>query len=173
MNSLKTRMAAILIAVSAAAVGLIANFEGFSPTVYKDAVNVNTIGYGHTGKDVKPGMTITRTQAKALLVKDADKHWEQARQYIKVPISQHEADAYASFVYNVGVGNFARSTLLKKLNQGRYSEACAELKKWVYAGGKRLKGLVRRREAEYRMCTGHDLKLSYAPANDWTYRLVA
>lgn len=142
------------IAVSATAIGLIAGYEGFVDHTYTDAVGVKTIGYGHTGADVKAGQTITRKAAEELLVKDADRHWKQARKYIKVPLYQHEADAYASFVFNVGVGNFRNSTLLKKLNAGDYAGACAQLKKWVYAGGKKLPGLVKRREAEYRMCMG-------------------
>ncbi len=143
------------ITVSAVAIAAIDSYEGFFDIPYTSVAGVKTIGYGHTGKDVKAGQTITEPEAKALLVKDANQHWQQARKYIKVPISQHEADAYASFVFNVGVTNFRNSTLLKKLNQGDYAGACAQLKRWVYAGGKKVKGLVNRREAEYRMCVGN------------------
>lgn len=142
------------IAVSVAAIGLIAGYEGFVDHTYVDAVGVKTIGFGHTGPDVKAGQTVTRKAAEELLVRDADAHWEQARKYIRVPLFQHEADAYASFIFNVGVGSFRSSTLLKRLNSGDYSGACAQLKRWVYAGGKRLNGLVKRREAEYRLCMG-------------------
>lgn len=146
------QLAKKIAAVSAVCVGLIAAYEGFVDHTYTDAVGVKTIGYGHTGKDVKSGQKITKDAAKALLESDANKHWSQISQYIKVPISQSEAEAYTSFAYNVGVGNFKNSTLLKKLNQGKYSEACAQLNKWVYAGGKKLPGLVKRRNAEYTLC---------------------
>ncbi len=142
------------IAVSCACIAGIASYEGFVDHTYKDAVGVKTIGYGHTGSDVKDNQKVTRTQARALLVKDAGVHWEAIRQYIKVPLYQYEADAYTSLAYNIGVGNFRRSSLLKKLNKGDYAGACTAIKSWVYAGGKKLKGLVKRREAEYKMCIG-------------------
>ena len=142
------------ITVSAIAIGFIAGKEGFVDHTYTDVAGVKTIGYGHTGKDVQDGQKITRQAATELLVKDANKHWKQARRYIKVPLYQHEADAYASFVFNVGVTNFKNSTLLKKLNAGDYAGACGQLKRWTYAGGRKVKGLVNRREAEYRMCMG-------------------
>ena len=142
------------ITVSAIAIGFIAGKEGFVDHTYTDVAGVKTIGYGHTGKDVQDGQKITRQAATELLVKDANKHWKQARRYIKVPLYQHEADAYASFVFNIGVTNFKNSTLLKKLNAGDYAGACGQLKRWTYAGGRKVKGLVNRREAEYRMCMG-------------------
>lgn len=155
---LNWRKAVVAIGVSGACVAGIAQFEGFSGDAYPDPAqpkngSLVTIGYGHTG-GVKLGDKITRQEAEKLLVKDAEKHWNAIKPYIKVPLYQHEADAYTSFTFNVGVGNFKKSNLLKKLNQSRYSEACAELKKWVYAGGRKLTGLVKRREAEYRMCMG-------------------
>lgn len=140
--------------ISVGCVTSVALYEGFSPSTYKDAVGVPTIGYGHTGPEVKYGDKITRKEAKDLLVKDLNTHWNKAKKYIKVPLYQHEADAYASFTYNVGVSNFKKSTLLKLLNQGRYTEACGQLKKWVYAGGKKLNGLVKRRHSEYLRCMG-------------------
>ena len=142
------------ITVSAIAIGFIAGKEGFVDHTYTDVAGVKTIGYGHTGKDVQDGQKITRQAATELLVKDANKHWKQARRYIKVPLYQHEADAYASFVFNIGVTNFKNSTLLKKLNAGDYAGACGQLKRWTDAGGRKVKGLVNRREAEYRMCMG-------------------
>ena len=149
-NSTKKKIAG----VSVACVALIAAYEGFVGHTYKDPVGIPTIGYGHTGKDVKYGQKITKDEAKTLLQSDATKHWNEASKYIKVEVSQGERDAYTSFIYNVGVGSFKNSTLLKKLNQGKHSEACAELKKWVYAKGKKLPGLVKRRNAEYNMCMG-------------------
>lgn len=131
---------------------LVFKYEGFIDHTYKDVVGVNTIGYGHTGPDVKAGMRISVNEAKSLALIDYQKHWNGIAKYIKVNISQYEAEAYTSFAYNVGVNNFKNSTLLKKLNKGKYVEACGELKKWVYAGGKKLNGLVKRREEEYKLC---------------------
>ena len=103
---------------------------------------------------MKIGDTTTPERAKQQLLKSLDSHADQIRPYIKVPLYQHEFDAYASFAYNVGIGNFKKSTLLKLLNQKRYPEACAQLKRWVYIKGKYSKGLANRRNLEYRVCMG-------------------
>lgn len=143
-----------LAAVSAVAAAAICGFEGYREYAYKDSVGVPTIGYGTT-KGVKMGDKTNRQEAKAFLVRDASVMAKQMQSLIKVPLYQYEWDAYLSFTYNVGIGNFRSSTLLKKLNAGDYSGACSQLKRWVYAGGRKLPGLVKRREAEYRMCMGH------------------
>lgn len=148
------RKPAAMIAISGACIAFIATHEGFVDHTYDDAAGIKTIGYGHTGADVKAGQTITRQDAQELLVKDAQKHWDGIKKYIKVPISQNEADAYTSFAYNVGVNNFKNSTLLKKLNAKDYEGACKQLLRWNRSGGKVLKGLTKRRQAEYKMCIG-------------------
>lgn len=142
-----------LAAVSAVAVAAICGFEGYREYAYKDVAGVPTIGYGTT-KGVKIGDKTTRQEAKAFLVRDTSGMAKQMQTLIKVPLYQHEWDSLLSFTYNVGIGNFRSSTLLKKLNQGDYAGACAQLKRWTYAGGRKVKGLVNRREAEYRMCMG-------------------
>lgn len=138
---------------SAACLVAVANFEGFRGTAYKDAVGVSTIGYGET-KGVSMGDKTTPERALVQLLVSMNDHADQIRPLIKVPLYQHEFDAYTSFAYNVGVGNFKNSTLLKKLNAGDYEGACKELLKWKYAGGKVLPGLVKRRQDEYKMCMG-------------------
>ena len=72
--------------------------------------------------------------------------------YIKVPLSTEEHAAYLSFTYNVGVGNFKSSTLLKLLNKGQRQDDCEQLSRWVFAKGKKLRGLVHRREDEKALC---------------------
>ena len=67
---------------------------------------------------------------------------------VKVPLAQHQFDALVSFVFNLGAGAFAESTLLRELNAGRYDAVPLQLDRWVKAGGKTLEGLVRRRKAE-------------------------
>lgn len=146
-------MTVAALAVSAAGLVAVANFEGFRSEAYKDVAGVPTIGYGETA-GVKMGQTTTPDRALVQLLKSLNNHSDQIKQYIKVPLSQNEFDAYSSFAYNVGVGNFRSSTLLKKLNAGDYEGACSELLKWKYAGGKVQAGLVKRRQEEYRTCMG-------------------
>ena len=147
------RQAAASLAASAAIVAAIATNEGFRSKAYQDVVGVWTIGYGET-KGVKPGDTTTKERALVQLNASVDVHTRGMVNCIKVPISQNEFDAYASFTYNVGVGNFCRSTLVKKLNTGNYEGACKELLNWDYAGGKKWAGLTRRRQEEYKICMG-------------------
>lgn len=140
--------------VSEDAVKLIKRFESFKSKAYIDPVGVWTIGYGTT-KGVKKGMKITRQQAEQMLMEHLDEEVIPAiEKYVKVPLTQPMVDALASFIYNVGVGNFKKSTLLKVLNRGNYKAAQAQFGRWVYGRdrrtGKRIKfkGLVRRRKAE-------------------------
>lgn len=149
----KVRVAAAGLAISGAALVGIAMHEGYVPHAYKDPVGIWTIGFGETA-GVKPGQTTTPIRAMVQLLDSANAIAKGMVACIHVPIAQHEFDAYLSFSYNVGAGAFCRSTLAKKLNEGKYEEACAELKKWVYAGGKVLPGLVNRREQEYKKCMG-------------------
>lgn len=150
---MKVRTAAAGLAISGAALVGIAMHEGYVPHAYKDPVGIWTIGFGETA-GVKPGQTTTPIRAMVQMLDSANAIAKGMVTCIHVPIAQHEFDAYLSFTYNVGAGAFCRSTLAKKLNEGKYEEACAELKKWVYAGGKTLPGLVNRREQEYKKCMG-------------------
>lgn len=150
---MKVRTAAAGLAISGAALVGIAMHEGYVPHAYKDPVGIWTIGFGETA-GVKPGQTTTPIRAMVQMLDSANAIAKGMVACIHVPIAQHEFDAYLSFTYNVGAGAFCRSTLAKKLNEGKYEEACAELKKWVYAGGKVLPGLVNRREQEYKKCMG-------------------
>lgn len=141
------------LAVSAAALVGIATHEGYRGEAYKDAVGVTTIGYGETA-GVKMGDKTTPERALVQLLESTEKHADAIRQCIHVPLYQHEFDAYISLAYNIGTGAFCRSTLVKKLNAKDYAGACEEIRRWNKAGGKVLPGLVKRREAEYKMCKG-------------------
>ncbi|KVL67387.1 lysozyme [Burkholderia ubonensis] len=135
-------------------------FEGCRLTAYQDSVGVWTIGYGHTGPDVYKGLTITQAQAEALLMKDIAKATAAVNRLVTLDragdpdtdglpdLTQEEFDALVDFTFNLGAGNLASSTLLKKLNAGDIEGAAAEFPKWVHAGGKVLAGLVKRRDAE-------------------------
>lgn len=133
---------------------LIAQFEGCELTAYKCPAGVLTIGYGHTGKDVKPGMTITKDKAFELLGQDIVKTETVVNRLLSSQINagnitQGMFDALVSFAYNCGTGNLQKSTLLKKvLANPQDSSIANEFAKWNKAGGRVLPGLVKRRKAE-------------------------
>ncbi|MGV3621975.1 MAG: glycoside hydrolase family protein [Archangium sp.] len=134
-----------------AGLNLIKEFEGLRLTAYRDPVGVLTIGYGHTGSDVKPGMTISQQRAEQLLKNDTGWAQKAVRDTVKVPLTQGQFDALTSFTFNLGAGALRSSTLVKKLNAGDYAGAQNEFGRWVHAGGQVLAGLVRRRAAEAKM----------------------
>src|SRR5574340_220838 len=113
------------LALSAAALVSIALNEGYRGNAYNDGVGVQTIGFGST-QGVKPGDKTTPERALARLLKDANTHSEGIKRCIAVPLYQHEFDAYSSLAYNIGVGAFCGSTLVKRLNTGDYAGACTE-----------------------------------------------
>jgi lysozyme len=123
-------------------------YEGCRLTAYQDQVGVWTIGYGHTGADVTPGLTITQQQAEALLAKDVLTAARCVNSMVKLQLTQGEFDALVDFVFNLGAGNFARSTLLTALNAGDFARAAAQFECWDRAGGIVVAGLLRRRQAE-------------------------
>lgn len=129
------------------AAALVARFEGFSADAYLCPAGVLTIGYGHT-HNVKEGMTITKERAMTLLSLDLFERKKAIEQLVRVPVTEGQVIALLSFVFNVGVGNFEKSTLLKKLNAGNYEGASREFSKWIYANRRPLKGLMDRRKIE-------------------------
>lgn len=127
-------------------------FEGTELQSYRDAVGVWTVCTGHTGADVRPGMTATPEQCDQFLRSDLGVALSAVDRNVDVDIAEPTRASLASFVFNVGAGAFQRSTLLRKLNRGDIVGACNELPRWVYAGGKRLRGLVKRRADERELC---------------------
>jgi len=123
-------------------------FEGCQLTAYQDVAGVWTIGYGHTGPDVTPGLAITQAQAAQLLQQDVASAAACVNQAVTVALNQDEFDALVDFVFNVGRGAFQGSTMLKDLNSADFADAATEFDKWDHAGGKVVAGLLRRREAE-------------------------
>ena len=134
-----------------AGAGTVSYYEGISNKAYLDPVGIWTICYGET-KGVNKGDYKTDEECLDSLAEELTEHHKKMVMYIKTPISQKEEAAYLSFTYNVGVGAFSKSTLLKKLNSGDRVGACNQLLRWDKAGGKRLKGLTLRREAENKLC---------------------
>lgn len=133
--------------INTAGIALIKKYEGFRSKAYQDVKGVWTIGYGHT-LTAKPGMTITEEQAECLLMRDIREAESAVNLLVMVPLRDNQFSALVSFVFNLGVGSFRRSTLLRRLNAGDYESVPGQLKRWVYAGPKVFEGLKRRRAAE-------------------------
>lgn len=134
--------------VSEKGLDLIRKFEGLRLESYRCPANVLTVGYGHTGPDVQEGMTITEEQANDLLWRDVRVAERCVNGAVTVPLTQGEFDALCSFVYSVGCARFRNSSLLRRLLDSDYDRAADEILRWVYADGKKLNGLLARREAE-------------------------
>ena len=133
---------------SANGLALTEQFEGCSLTAYQDQVGVWTIGYGHTGPDVTPGLRITNDQAQALLAKDVSTAAACVNNDVPVQLAQDEFDALVDFVFNLGAESFRGSTMLRELNTGDFASAAAQFDLWDHAGGAIVAGLLRRRQAE-------------------------
>ena len=131
---------------------LIKEFEGFMASAYLCPAKVWTIGIGTTvypnGLKVKKGDKCTQEQALEYLQHDLKSFEKTVNDLVKVPLSQNQFDALVSLSYNIGSGAFKNSTLLKKLNANDYAGAADQFPRWNKGGGKVLKGLVRRRNAE-------------------------
>lgn len=136
--------------ISQAGLELIKDFEGCKLTAYQDSVGVWTVGYGSTGGDVCKGLTITQDEAEKRLRKHLEGVERAILRLVTVPLTQGEFDALCSFVYNLGEGALAKSTLLKMLNASDYDGAAQQFLRWDKAGGQVLAGLTRRRQAEMR-----------------------
>lgn len=131
---------------------LIKSYEKLVLDAYQDSGGVWTIGYGHTSAAGKPypkaGMKITEAEANAIFARDVVKFEQAVRKHVKVPLNDNQFSALVSLCFNIGEGNFSKSTLVRKLNAGDYDGAANEFKRWKYDNGKVLRGLVRRRVSE-------------------------
>lgn len=126
---------------------IVKHFEGCKLQAYLCPAGIPTIGYGHTN-NVKLGDTCTQQEADEWLDDDFFYATADVKAVVKVPLTDNQLDALASFVFNLGVRKLIQSTLLKKLNAGDYPGAANEFDKWVFAVGKKLNGLIARRAAE-------------------------
>lgn len=135
--------------ISNNALMLIAKWEGFRADAYIGSDNVWTIGYGTTkwpsGKLVEKGQTISKEEAWELLRKQAQEHANTIEYYVNVPLNQNQYDALASFQYNLGRYILRNSSLLEYLNNRQWEQVTKEMLLYIYAGGKKLQGLVNRR----------------------------
>ena len=125
-------------------------FEGLRLEAYRDAAGVLTIGYGHTGNDIRAGDRISVYWAQELLKNDLGAT-EAAVRRLHVARTQGQFDALVSFAFNLGIQRLQGSTLLKVIRGGGSRQQIRrEFKRWVFAGGQRMPGLVKRREWEAR-----------------------
>jgi len=164
----------------------IKRFEGLRLKPYRDSAGNLTIGYGCLlgHEEIASGVIelndngidmlihfnrgITHGQAEALLKQDVKHAEDGVKVLVEVPLTRYQFDALVSFVFNVGWGNFKRSTLLKKLNSGDYAAVPTELKKWRKAGGKVLAGLVKRREATAKLwCKQYNKQQQQHDSKTW------
>lgn len=158
LPALRKHATTALLTLSAAGAGAIAQHEGIVNTAYRDPVGIVTICSGHT-KTARMGQVKTDAQCAALLMQDVAVAERAVSRLVKVKLTQNQFDALVSFDFNVGETNFAKSTLLKYLNQGRCWDAGREFSKWdkakgyrlVKDKGYRLPGLTKRRADERAM----------------------
>jgi lysozyme len=136
--------------------GIVYDFEGHRSVDYLDPINIPTACVGHTGPDVAVGTVRTPEECGALLSRDLKIAWDAVDRLVTVPMTVGQHAAFTSFVFNVGERKFRTSTMLALANAGRMTEACMEFPRWIYAGGKVLRGLVARRERERDLCLGAD-----------------
>lgn len=135
--------------VNEAGLKLLKEFEGCNLKAYPDpgtGADPWTIGWGHTGAEVHPGMSITQQRADELLKQDIETFERAVYNFVQVPMTENQFSALVCFAYNVG--GWRGSTLFRLVRARKMHEAADEFPKWCHAGGKVLNGLVRRRAAE-------------------------
>jgi lysozyme len=132
---------------------MVAKYEGVVLETYRDPVGIPTVCAGETDKAITMRKRFTEQECLALLGASMAEHAQRVSECVTREVTANQAAALVSWSYNIGTNAACKSTLVKKLNAGASpADWCEELKKWVYAGGKVLNGLVARREAEYAMC---------------------
>lgn len=141
--------------LSNAGLALLRQFEGYRSTMYRDAAGLLTVGYGHrvrAGEFFTNGMDESR--AEELLASDVSIAEQAVARHVTVPLTQNQFDALVDFVYNLGEGRLAGSTLLRELNRQNYGLAAQQILKWDRCGTAISTGLHRRREAEFALWNG-------------------
>lgn len=141
--------------VSSRFITLIEQLEGFKARCYRDTGGRRTVGFGHAciGNEFNDA-TLTRDEAENLLMHDVKYAENAVNEYVKVPLRQEQFDALVAFTFNVGIGAFANSTLVRKLNAGHCCAVPDELRRWNQDNGKVIAGLIARRKAEISVYVG-------------------
>ena len=150
----------VRLTISDEGISLIKRYEGYKTTPYRCPAGLYTVGYGHViGNGLQLPDEWNRTfslgEIDELLRTDLARFERGVLRYCTVYITQSQFDSLVSFSFNLGLGVLQRSTLRQKLNRGDYDGASKEFLKYTRAGGKVLKGLVRRRQAEYNLFNRH------------------
>lgn len=151
---------------------LIRHFESLRLEAYQDSVGIWTIGWGHTGLEHKDGSVfegrvITEKEAEELLKSDLRKFEKAVDSLVDIELNDNQFSALVSFSFNLGIGNLKSSTLLKLLNNNDQFNCTKEFVKWSKAGGKRLKGLLRRRASERNLFCSFEKPIVDKLPNDW------
>lgn len=134
---------------------LIKQFEGCHLKAYKCPAGIWTIGWGTTGPGIQEGLVISQHTADVMLKAHIQDIALDLTDILKpLVLRQHQFDALVSFIYNVGIGAFKKSTMLSLIKAGKMAQAALEFDKWTKAGGRPLEGLVKRRKAEKTLFIG-------------------
>lgn len=162
MKAIKSKLIAAFIAAGLSAPAAFVAYdlalpsEGLVLRPYSDPVGYKTACVGHLiqkGEEVKD--SYTEEECMEIFADDWKKHLKQIDSAVKVPYaSEWQRQALNDFTFNLGIGSVKGSTLLRLVNQGKHKEACEQLTRWVYAGGKKLKGLITRRDKTMPYCLG-------------------
>jgi lysozyme len=137
--------------INEAGLALLKQFEGCKLKAYPDPGTGGepfTVGYGHTGPGVVPGLVITQERADALLSKDLMKFESGVEEMLQIEPTEGQFSALVCFAYNCGLTNLKNSTLLRMVNDEDFEGAAKQFNRWSRANGRTLPGLVRRRAAE-------------------------
>lgn len=150
--NLQAKVIAAATALTFTGVADLIQYEGWTNVVYRDVVGLPTVCVGHMDPQLIVGSRFTDKQCEAMLIKDVEIVSAAIDRHVKVPLNTEMRGALVSLVFNIGEGNFASSTLLRKLNSGDYVGAANEFTRWVYGGQgakKRvIQGLLHRRKME-------------------------
>jgi len=136
--------------ISKTGVKLIQDWEGYRSKAYVCSAGVWTIGWGHTAT-ARRGMRIDKSEGQRLFNKDIQVYVNAVNRLVSVPLNQNQFDALVSFCFNLGAGALSNSSLLRELNKGNYKSAANWFERYVYGGGRKLEGLIRRRKAERKL----------------------
>lgn len=150
----KKLAAGIIAVICAICTPIIAYYEGYVPRTYRDSVNVPTACFGHTG-DVLANYEYTRAECDKLLAGDVLEALHGIDVCIDKELKPNEWAALTSLAFNVGTGAVCRSTIVRMIKEGKPPAIwCEQFDRWIYAGGKVLTGLIKRRASEKMLCLG-------------------
>lgn len=133
---------------NAAGRALIKRFESCMLKSYQDIRGIWTCGWGETGPDIVSGLVWTQAYADERFDARIDIVAQLVDEAVRYELNENEFSALVSFVYNIGIGEFMKSTLLRDINDGELDDVPNEFPRWCMAGGKKVAGLERRRAAE-------------------------